>query len=199
MYRRYGKRAFDVVFATLLAFALLPALAVVAAAVYLVLGPPVLFTQWRPGLTGTPFRLVKFRSMTQRTDPFGNPLPDEARLTSFGRFLRGASLDELPELWNVIKGDMSLIGPRPLLMQYLARYTPAQARRHEVRPGITGLAQVSGRNGLSWPERFERDVFYVDHLSFWLDLRILCATVAAVLTRHGIHEPGHATSREFSG
>jgi sugar transferase EpsL len=176
-----------------------PLLALVALAVRLALGAPVLFRQQRPGLHGHPFTLVKFRTMRDAIDRDGVPLPDAVRLTRFGRFLRASSLDELPELWNVLRGDMSLVGPRPLLMEYLPRYTPEQARRHEVRPGITGWAQVNGRNALSWHERFRLDVWYVDHRSPWLDLRILFVTLWRVARRDGISEPGHATATPFTG
>ena len=174
-----------------------PLLLIVAILVRVKLGSPVFFRQQRPGLHGKPFTLVKFRTMTDERDEKGNLLPDEVRLTRFGQFLRSTSIDELPELWNVFVGDMSLVGPRPLLMQYLDRYTPEQARRHEVKPGITGWAQVNGRNALSWEEKFKLDVWYVDHFSFWLDVRILFATFLKVLRREGISGEGHATMMEF--
>jgi len=199
MYRRWCKRTLDVVICAGAAVVLLPVTATVALLVRILLGAPVLFRQQRPGLRSRPFMLVKFRTMTDARDAQGNLLPDAERLTAFGRFLRSASLDELPELWAVVRGDMSLVGPRPLLMQYLGRYTPEQARRHEVRPGITGLAQVDGRNGLSWEEKFGLDVAYVDTLSFALDLKILCRTVWTVLTREGISAAGYATMEEFMG
>ena len=183
----------------------LPALAMsipiqgcVAALVLVKLGRPVLFKQVRPGLEGRPFELVKFRTM-RPVDPARGWVDDESRLTAFGRALRSTSLDELPTLWNVVRGDMSLVGPRPLLVQYLDRYTDAQARRHEVRPGLTGLAQVSGRNAISWEERLRLDVDYVDRQSLGLDVRILLATVRAVLSRHGIHSEDSATMTEFTG
>jgi lipopolysaccharide/colanic/teichoic acid biosynthesis glycosyltransferase len=163
------------------------------------LGRPVLFTQHRPGLHGKPFNMVKFRTMTDARDASGALLPDAQRLTPFGQFLRSSSLDELPELWNVLKGDMSLVGPRPLLMEYLPLYSPEQARRHEVRPGITGWAQVNGRNALSWEEKFKLDVWYVDNRSFWLDLKILWRTVKKVLVRDGISAEGEATMPRFIG
>jgi lipopolysaccharide/colanic/teichoic acid biosynthesis glycosyltransferase len=172
---------------------------VAALAVRFALGRPVFWRQLRPGLNGRPFLMTKFRTMTSATDTRGHLLPDEQRMTSVGRLLRSSSLDELPELWNVVKGDMSLVGPRPLLMQYLDRYTPEQARRHEVRPGITGLAQASGRNALGWDEKFALDVRYVDHLSPWLDAKLLALTAWNVLTRDGISQPGHATAQEFMG
>jgi sugar transferase EpsL len=176
-----------------------PLTVAVALAVRLRLGSPVLFRQLRPGLTGRPFFLLKFRTMTGDRDAAGRLLPDHLRLTPLGRFLRRASLDELPELWNVIRGDMALVGPRPLLPQYLDRYSPRQSRRHEVRPGITGWTQVNGRNSLSWNEKFELDVWYVDHRSLWLDLKILALTFPALLRRDGIAHGAHATMPEFLG
>jgi len=172
---------------------------VIAVLVWKELGSPVLFRQMRPGLHGKPFVLYKFRTMIDARDPEGGLLPDEQRLTKFGRWLRATSLDELPELWNVLKGDMSLVGPRPLLMEYLGRYTPEQARRHDVKPGITGWAQVNGRNALSWEEKFKLDVWYVDNWNLGLDLRILLMTVVKVLRREGINAEGHATMPEFTG
>lgn len=163
------------------------------------LGSPVLFTQVRPGLHGKPFRMVKFRTMTDARDASGALLPDAQRLTPFGRFLRASSLDELPELWNVLRGEMSLVGPRPLLMEYLPLYSTEQARRHEVRPGITGWAQVNGRNTISWADKFALDVWYVDHRSLWLDVRILWLTVRKVLVRDGISAAGEATMPRFEG
>jgi len=196
LYRARGKRAFDVVASTLLLLATTPVQAVVAVAVSVVNGRPVFFSQDRPGRDGEVFRLWKFRSM--RAERFPGE-PDAARLTALGRFLRSTSLDELPELWNVLKGDMSLVGPRPLLVEYLPRYSPEQARRHEVRPGITGLAQVSGRNALSWERKFELDVAYVDTLSFGGDLAILVKTLLQVLRRSGISAAGHVTAAPFLG
>ena len=163
------------------------------------LGRPVFFRQTRPGLHGRQFEMVKFRTMTDARGPDGKLLPDAERLTAFGRFLRASSLDELPELWNVLKGDMSLVGPRPLLMEYLPLYSPEQARRHEAHPGITGWAQVNGRNALSWEEKFKLDVWYVDHRSLWLDVKILCLTVRKVLMREGISADGEATMSKFTG
>jgi lipopolysaccharide/colanic/teichoic acid biosynthesis glycosyltransferase len=193
------KRLFDL----LLSFGLLLALALPLLLLWgLVrrkLGSPVLFRQVRPGLHGRPFMMVKFRTMTDERGADGELLPDAQRLTTFGRFLRAASLDELPELWNVLRGEMSLVGPRPLLMEYLPLYSPEQARRHEVRPGITGWAQVNGRNALSWEERFKLDVWYVDHRSLWLDLRILWLTVRKVIVREGISAQGEATMPRFTG
>ena len=163
------------------------------------LGSPVLFRQTRPGLHGKPFQMVKFRTMRDAIGPDGQPLPDSERMTPFGSFLRSASLDELPELWNVLKGDMSLVGPRPLLMEYLPLYSPEQARRHEVRPGVTGWAQINGRNALSWEEKFRLDVWYVDNQSFWLDLKILALTVKKVFVREGISAAGEVTAAKFTG
>ena len=163
------------------------------------LGSPILFRQIRPGLYGVPFEMVKFRTMTSERGPDGQLLPDALRLTPFGRFLRASSLDELPELWNVLRGEMSLVGPRPLLLEYLPLYSPEQARRHEVRPGITGWAQVNGRNAISWADKFALDVWYVDHRSLWLDLRILWLTVRKVMVRDGISAEGEATMPKFEG
>ncbi len=193
------KRAFDFVGALVGLVVLSPALLVLAVLVAIRLGRPVLFRQQRPGLAGRPFGLVKFRTMTSATDAQGRLLPDADRLTPFGRWLRSTSLDELPELWNVLMGDMSLVGPRPLLMAYLPRYSARQARRHEVRPGLTGWAQVNGRNALSWEEKFELDVWYVDNRSLTLDLTILWKTVLQVLRRSGVSAEGHATMPEFLG
>lgn len=193
------KRPFDVVVAAGAVLLLLLPLLLVGAAVRLALGGPVFFKQVRPGLGGRPFTLIKFRTMVAKVDERGEALPDSERLTPFGKFLRSTSLDELPELWNVLRGEMSLVGPRPLLMQYLDRYTPEQARRHEVRPGLTGWAQVNGRNALTWPEKFAMDVWYVDNRSFWLDLRILLATVRQVFVRRGISSEGAATMPEYMG
>ena len=163
------------------------------------LGSPVFFRQMRPGMHGKPFEMVKFRTMTDERSPDGQLLPDAQRLTPFGRFLRSSSLDELPELWNVLKGDMSLVGPRPLLMEYLPLYSPEQARRHEVRPGVTGWAQVNGRNAISWEDKFKLDTWYVDNHSFWLDIRILWLTVRKVVVREGISGAGEATMSKFTG
>jgi sugar transferase EpsL len=193
------KRLFDLTSSLALLILLSPLLAGIAALARLLLGSPVFVRQLRPGLHGRPFTLLKFRTMTEARDPVGNLLPDEQRLTRLGRFLRRTSLDELPELINVLKGEMSLVGPRPLLMRYLDRYTPEQARRHEVKPGITGWAQINGRNALTWEEKFKLDVWYVDHRSFWLDAKILLLTLWKVLQREGINQPGHATMEEFRG
>ena len=193
------KRLFDLVVLLLTAPLWLTALGAVAVFVRLNLGRPVLFRQPRPGRHGRVFELIKFRTMTDARDPDGKLLPDAQRLTRFGRWLRSTSLDELPEVLNVLKGEMSLVGPRPLLVQYLGRYTAHQARRHEVPPGLTGWVQVKGRNALSWEEKFRLDVWYVDHHSLWLDLRILVLTVWQVLRRHGVSAAGEATMPEFMG
>jgi lipopolysaccharide/colanic/teichoic acid biosynthesis glycosyltransferase len=174
-------------------------IALIALLVWLKLGPPILFRQQRPGLHGRAFTLNKFRTMTDARDDQGNLLPDARRLTRCGRFLRSTSLDELPELFNVLKGDMSLVGPRPLLTRYLDRYTPEQMRRHEVKPGITGWAQVNGRNAITWEQKFALDLWYVDNWSFWLDLKIIILTIWKVLTCEGISQPGRATMEEFEG
>ena len=198
-YRQHGKRVVDVVVAAVALALALPLLAIAAVAVRMKLGSPVFFHHERPGLRAHPFRLIKLRTMTDECDVAGQLLPDHRRLTIMGRMLRATSIDELPELLNVLKGHMSLVGPRPLLMQYRGRYTDEQARRHEVKPGITGLAQVNGRNALSWEEKFRLDVYYVDHCSFLLDLSILCKTVWILVSRDGITQPGHATAAEFMG
>lgn len=193
------KRFFDVVISAIALVALFPLMLILALLVRLYLGDPVLFAQIRPGLGGRPFRMFKFRTMTMQCSADGRLLPDAQRLTRLGRWLRRSSLDELPELWNVLVGDMSLVGPRPLLMQYLGRYSARQARRHEVRPGITGWAQVNGRNAITWEEKFELDVWYVDNRSMTLDLRILWLTVAGIISCSGVTAPGHATTPEFMG
>jgi lipopolysaccharide/colanic/teichoic acid biosynthesis glycosyltransferase len=193
------KRLFDIVISSAALLVLSVPLAVLAWFIRWRLGRPVLFCQARPGLQGRPFTMVKFRTMTNARGADGDLLPDSQRLTAFGRFLRSTSLDELPELWNVLKGDMSLVGPRPLLMEYLPLYTTEQARRHEVRPGITGWAQVNGRNALTWDEKFALDVWYVDNRTFWLDIKILWLTVRKVLLRDGISAAGDATMPKFTG
>lgn len=193
------KRLLDMVVAATGMLVLSPLLAVTALAVRLLLGRPIVFSHLRPGLHGRPFTLYKFRTMRDAVDAAGKPLPDAARLTRVGRILRSTSLDELPELWNVLRGNMSLVGPRPLLMEYLPLYTPEQARRHEVRPGITGWAQVNGRNAISWEEKFRLDVWYVDNRSLWLDLRILALTLKKVFVREGISQEGQATAEKFRG
>jgi len=198
-YGRYSKRIFDLVLTIPVLMLLSPLLVVVAFWGRAKLGSPVLFRQQRAGLHGQPFTLFKFRTMTNVRDAKGELLPDAERLTRLGRFLRRSSLDELPELFNVLKREMSLVGPRPLLMRYLDRYTPEQARRHEVRPGITGWAQVNGRNVLTWEQKFALDVWYVDHQSLWLDLRIIAMTLWKVLKREGINALGQATAKEFLG
>lgn len=198
-YPTYGKRILDIALVAPMFFVLAPLLALLSLLVRLQLGPNVYFHQLRPGRSGVLFALHKFRTMSDARMPGGQLLLDEARLTRFGRLLRSTSLDELPELWNVLRGDMSLVGPRPLLQQYLNRYTPEQARRHEVQPGVTGWAQVNGRNAISWEQKFAYDVWYVDHVSLWLDLKILAMTAQKVFQRDGINQPGHATMEEFLG
>jgi len=193
------KRFIDVSIALLVLVALSPILVVVAILVRWHFGSPVIFRQQRAGLHGRPFRLIKFRTMLDDPDVSGGAREDEARLTPFGRMLRASSLDELPELWNVLRGDMSLVGPRPLLLDYLPLYSPEQMRRHEIRPGITGWAQVNGRNSQSWEDRFKLDVWYVDNRSFWLDVKILMLTVLKVLRREGINAAGQATMVRFTG
>src|SRR5262249_30262830 len=198
-YNRFGKRAFDVALATLAIILSSPVLLFTAIAVRLRLGSPILFRQSRPGLGGRAFTILKFRTMTDERDADGNLLADQRRLTSFGRFMRALSLDELPELFNVLKGEMSLVGPRPLLMEYLGRYNREQARRNEVKPGITGWAQINGRNSISWEEKFERDVFYVDSGSCEFDLKIIVLTVLRLVGRKGISAEGHSTMPVFQG
>lgn len=193
------KRLFDIAAATLGLLLLSPVMVIVAWLIRRKLGSPVLFHQIRPGLNGKPYGMVKFRTMRDAVDSKGNPLPDSERMTPFGSFLRSSSLDELPELWNVLKGDMSLVGPRPLLMEYLPLYSAEQYRRHEVRPGVTGWAQVNGRNALSWEERFKLDVWYVDNRSFWLDLKIVFRTIKKVVARDGINAAGEVTMSKFTG
>ncbi len=193
------KRFLDLSVAILSLMLLSPLILLLALLIYLKLGSPILFTQTRPGLHGTPFRMIKFRTMIDSRDADGKLLPDSIRLTPFGKFLRTTSLDELPELWNVLKGDMSLVGPRPLLMEYLSFYTPEQARRHEVCPGITGWAQINGRNAIGWEEKFRLDVWYVDNQSLRLDLRILLLTIKKVFLREGISQSGHVTTENFKG
>lgn len=194
-----SKRLFDIVAAAMGLIVLSPVIAVVAYLIRKRLGSPVLFRQVRPGLDGKPFEMVKFRTMRDAVDAEGNSLPDSERMTDFGRFLRSSSLDELPELWNVIRGEMSLVGPRPLLMEYLPLYNAEQLRRHEVRPGVTGWAQINGRNALSWDEKFKLDVWYVNNQSFWLDLKIIFLTVKKVLIKDGISAEGEVTMPKFTG
>ena len=193
------KRMFDLLLAALGLVILSPVLLLVGILVRMYHGSPVIFTQKRPGFKGTPFHIYKFRTMTDARDENGNLLPDVERLTRLGRFLRASSLDELPELFNVLRGEMSIVGPRPLLMQYIERYNSEQARRHDTLPGITGWAQVNGRNALTWEDKFRLDVWYVDHWSLWLDIKIIFLTVWKVFKREGISQPGHATAEEFMG
>ncbi|MCQ4246369.1 sugar transferase [Stutzerimonas decontaminans] len=193
------KRAFDIFAAAVGLLLLFPVIATVAWLVRCKLGSPVMFRQTRPGIDGKPFEMIKFRTMLDATDAQGKPLPDSERLTPFGHLLRSTSLDELPELWNVLRGDMSLVGPRPLLMEYLPLYSPEQYRRHEVRPGVTGWAQVNGRNALSWEEKFRLDIWYVDNQSFLLDLKIIVLTVKKVFIRDGINADGEVTMSKFTG
>ena len=193
------KRAFDIAASASALIVLSPVLAITAHKVKKNLGSPVLFRQVRPGLDGKPFEMIKFRTMKDAVDKNGNLLPDNERLTKFGKKLRATSLDELPELWNVLKGDMSLVGPRPLLMEYLPLYNAEQAKRHNVRPGVTGYAQINGRNSLSWEEKFKLDTWYVEHQSFLLDMKILLKTVTKVLIKDGISAEGEATMSKFTG
>jgi sugar transferase EpsL len=199
IYGTFIKRPLDAGIALVASIVLLPLLLVVAVLVRVRLGGPVLFRQIRPGLYGEPFELLKFRSMTDERGPDGQLLPDERRLTSFGRFLRATSLDELPELWNVLRGEMSIVGPRPLLMEYLPLYSPREQRRHEARPGITGWAQVNGRNAISWSRKFDLDVWYVDHCSLWLDVRIMLLTVWRVVRRESIGPADAEVMPKFTG
>ena len=193
------KRVFDIIGVIVASLLLWPVLIVVAVLVKCELGSPILFRQLRPGLRGQPFEMIKFRSMRDVSDSAGNPLPDGERITRFGKFLRSTSLDELPELWNVIRGDMSLVGPRPLLMEYLPLYSREQARRHEVRPGVTGWAQVCGRNALSWEEKFKLDVWYVENQSLMLDIKVIALTVKKVLMREGVNAGEEVTMPKFRG
>jgi len=199
IYQNAGKRALDLFLGIPLFIFATPLMGVVTILVILRLGKPIIFKQPRPGKDNLPFILYKFRTMAEEYDSSGRLLPDSLRISVVGRFLRKLSLDELPELFNVIKGDMSLVGPRPLLMQYLDRYTPEQARRHEVKPGITGWAQVNGRNAITWQEKFKYDVWYVDNCSLWLDIKIIFMTILKVIKGEGINQPGQATMEEFKG
>lgn len=199
VYENMLKRGFDFLVALVLLIGLSPLLALLALAVRWMLGRPVLFAQVRPGRYGVPFAFYKFRTMTDARDAAGELLPDAARLTPFGELMRKSSLDELPQLLNVLNGEMSLVGPRPLLMEYLPLYSARQARRHEVRPGITGWAQINGRNALGWEERFELDLWYVERRSFWLDLKIIAMTAARMLRPQGVAQPGQATMSKFTG
>jgi len=198
-YRMTGKRLLDFCLAATCLVLFAPVLVLLAALIRLRLGSPIFFRQERPGLGGRPFLLCKFRTMTDARDANGTLLPDAERLPAFGRWLRSTSLDELPELWNILRGDMSFVGPRPLLTRYLARYSRRQARRHDVRPGLTGWAQIHGRNAATWDDRLERDVWYVDHVTFLLDVKIVFATLGKVLRRDGISAAGEATMTEFTG
>jgi sugar transferase EpsL len=193
------KRFLDLMITSVGLILLSPVYLLISVCVWLFIGRPVIFSQERPGLKGKPFFVYKFRSMNEKKDTEGNLLPDAGRLTRLGKLLRASSLDELPELINVLKGEMSCVGPRPLLMQYLERYSPEQARRHDVLPGITGWAQINGRNAITWNDKFLLDVWYVDHWSIWLDIKILLLTFWKVFSREGINQPGHATAEEFMG
>jgi lipopolysaccharide/colanic/teichoic acid biosynthesis glycosyltransferase len=193
------KRLFDTLIASLLLCILFPILIILSYKIKKSLGSPIMFRQQRPGLNGKPFEMIKFRTMKDALDENGQPLPDEQRLTPFGNSLRSMSLDELPTLWNVVKGEMSLVGPRPLLMEYLPLYNQTQTRRHEVKPGVTGWAQVNGRNAISWEDKFNLDVWYVDNQSFLLDIKILFLTVKKVLVKDGISQEGHVTMSKFQG
>ena len=193
------KRLLDIIISLMLLIIFLPVIIAISLLIKVNLGSPVLFSQIRPGLYGRPFRIIKFRTMRDSTNELGDPLDDNVRLSSFGRSLRASSLDELPELWNVIKGEMSLIGPRPLLMEYIPLYTETQMRRHDVKPGITGWAQVNGRNAIEWEEKFKLDIWYVDNQSIWLDIKILLLTIISVFRREGISQDGLATMTKFMG
>ena len=195
----FSKRLFDLTFALIALVIFSPIMLVTAILVRIFIGTPILFKQQRPGYKGQPFFIYKFRSMTNRLTRDGSPLPDAERLTRFGRLLRSLSLDELPELFNILRGEMSFVGPRPLLMEYLPLYSPEQARRHDVVPGLTGWAQVNGRNAINWVARFKMDVWYVDNWSFWLDIRIIFLTVWKVLSREGVNQEGQATVEYFKG
>lgn len=197
--RNFIKRLFDIISSAVALIIISPLLIILAVLVRLKLGSPILFRQQRPGLGGKAFAIYKFRTMTDRHDATGNLLPDDQRLPAFGRFLRSTSFDELPELLNVFKGDMSVVGPRPLMMKYLGRYSPEQARRHEVKPGITGWAQINGRNTVSWEDKFKLDVWYVDNWTFWLDMKIIFRSIWMVIAREGITQQGRATIDEFMG
>lgn len=199
MYQKYIKRVLDIMVSLTALIVLSPVLIIVAVLVHIKLGSPVIFHQDRPGYHEKVFRLCKFRTMTDTRDENGELLPDEVRLTAFGKALRATSLDELPELWNILKGDMSLIGPRPLLVKYLPLYNAFQKHRHDVKPGLTGWAQVNGRNAITWEQRFEYDVYYVKHLSFWMDLKIMFLTVAVVFRHSGISSANDATMEAFTG
>lgn len=198
-YKNNIKPVLDFIFALLFVLMLSPLMILTAIIVRLSLGSPVFFTHERPGYQSRLFRLIKFRTMLEKYDDRGNLLPDAQRLTRFGKFLRSTSLDELPELFNVLKGDMSIVGPRPLLREYLPLYSKEQARRHEVKPGMTGWAQINGRNALTWGQKFEHDIWYVEHLSFLLDIKIMCLTIIRIFQRQGISHQGHVTMEKFKG
>jgi len=193
------KRSFDIILSVILLIVFMPLMILVAVLIIRKLGAPCFFLQERPGLNSKPFNIIKFRTMLDKVDETGSLLQDEHRLTQLGRFLRSTSIDELPELWNVIRGDMSLVGPRPLLMDYLPLYSKEQSRRHHVRPGITGWAQINGRNAISWEDKFKYDIFYVDNHSLWLDIKILFCTMKKVFLREGIRSSGHVTAEKFQG
>ncbi len=195
----FSKRLFDIILSLLAIIILSPILLLITTLVLMFIGTPIFFTQQRPGFQGHPFTIYKFRTMTERLNPSGSLLPDAERLTPLGHFLRNFSLDELPELFNILRGDMSFVGPRPLLMQYLPLYSAEQARRHDVIPGLTGWAQVNGRNTITWPDKLKYDVWYVDHWSFWLDIKIIFMTVGKVFKREGISQEGQATTEYFKG
>jgi len=195
----FSKRAFDLIFASGGLILISPILLVISILVWIKIGVPIFFKQKRPGYKEKPFWIYKFRTMSEKRDKHGNLLPDKNRITSFGKFLRTFSLDELPELLNIIRGEMSFVGPRPLLMEYLDRYSETQRKRHEVLPGITGWAQINGRNILTWEDKFRFDIWYIDNWSFWLDIKILVITFWKVIKREGISQPGHATSEKFTG
>ncbi|WP_434643728.1 sugar transferase [Thermoanaerobacterium thermosaccharolyticum] len=199
MNQKLLKRFFDFIISLILLIILVPLFFIIAVIVYITMGLPILYCQTRPGFKGKPFKIYKFRTMNNNKDKYGNFLSDEERITKIGKILRSTSLDELPELFNVLKGDMSLVGPRPLLMEYLDYYTDEQMRRHDVKPGITGWAQINGRNNLSWEEKFELDVWYVDNWSIWLDIKILFLTIIKVIKREGISAEGYATMPKFTG
>jgi lipopolysaccharide/colanic/teichoic acid biosynthesis glycosyltransferase len=193
------KRLFDIIVSAICLLSLVPVIFLIAFQVYRKLGSPVFFYQFRAGKNAKPFRIIKFRTMHEGADQYGSPLPDSERITAFGKFLRNSSLDELPGLWNVFKGDMSLVGPRPLLMEYLPLYSPEQARRHNVRPGITGWAQVNGRNAISWEDKFQYDLWYLENQSFLFDMKIILMTIEKVIVREGISADGEATMPKFTG
>ena len=195
----YSKRLLDIILSALILIIASPFLLLTAVLIFLSYGTPILFKHERPGKDRKPFKLIKFRSMRDARDPEGNFLPDADRITRFGQFIRRTSIDELPEFYNVLRGDMSLVGPRPLLMQYLQRYSPEQARRQDVLPGVTGWAQINGRNAISWDDKFKYDLWYIDHWTFWLDIKIIFLTIWKVLKGDGISQPGRATMDEFMG